>query len=837
MTGRVAGAAIAASTVALAAGEAVAQAAAVGVPVGSWRDAVGFGGGLLVAAVAGAAVFVPAVRRIMRPEVPTHNLQDEIRFVRIDGDGQTVVCEDGIEIRVLEVRGVNLDSMSSVQIEEARRNRANMLRLIADLGSVELIVLSERSRMPVTLAEGGDNEWLAAVNERWARGFKRSFVNRHTIVVVDREGGKLNQACDSIAGSLSDFGVTTLRHTVNGPSPLWSFLYRFVMGMGGPGYHGAGDDLPRELADGAMFFDEETGVVQVSDGERSRFWKTVSLDNVADEADDRLMLALGKIDVETTTVQRIRPMSAIVANNEINKKKTNTFTFVVNPLQKAEFTDALDNLNADVEGYAEYQVQVMAYGDTPAEADTAAQRVKSVMIRFRAQGVTETRFAEEAHWDRFPVKKPQWLRKFMPRLKDIAEWLPFEGTPRGLSKCWWGPAPLRTMRTTMGVPYPLGIHEHAREEALANVALIGKPGSGKTTAAAWLITGVRSHFPKARVFCFDNLDGLTVPTWAFGGRVISPGVPGDGGLALAPLQMADTRENREFLGQWLLGLAGLESTPDHEKVIGAALNMIMPQDAGSRTLTRFVTEGLPANNAVRLGLEPWIRGGRLSGWFDAERDAVDLEAAAWLTFNMTRVMESPRIASAMVAYILHRIQTEVWRRPTPHVIFIDEAASLAAANPMFVELIAYLLRNIRKKMGSVWVAFQDVGGMGPLGEVIRTNTSTMLFWRDPSATAKDYEDLQMSVADMRFIQDQDDGLRHLKRAMLAIRKQEAGRESVIIDADLGTLGNLLQLFRSGSDAAEVFQINRMEHGEARCVGPYLEAMKAKAGGEFSQAAE
>lgn len=827
MTGKVRGASITLSAASLISSPVAAQTMSVGVPVGNLGNIGMMAGGIAALGLLGA-LFSSKLRRLYLPNVEDFNLSEEIPFIRIDDDGETVLCDDGVTCRVLEVAGVNYASLDREQTEQLFAARRFMLKTLDEMSGVQLIVFSERAKMPVRIAEGGTNEWLSEVNRVWASEFKQSFVNRHSVVVVDMEGGKLDDACQAVKNNLDGFGVRTLRHNRQGSSPLWAFLYRYVKGLGGPGWHGPGEDLPAELGEGSLFFDEATGLVQASDGERQRFWKTVTVSHLGDEVEARLMRQLGNINREVIAVHRISPKGMVKAAGEIRKKKKNSFMFWVNETQRQEFEAAETALFGHDEGYADYELAFFVYGDTPEAANAAAIEVKSLLTKYRAAGVTETRFCEESHWDRFPRKSPVWLRGHMPRLSDIAELMPFEGTPRGLEKCWWGPAPLRTMRTVAGVPYAVGLHEHEREEALGNAAFIGKPGSGKTTMAQWLITGALSQFPDLRAYCFDNLDGMTVGTMSFGGRLVRPGRPDEQAYTMAPLQMADTTENREFLVPFLLELSQAQDTPGNTKAINDGLDMMMVQKSDSRTMAAFVNECLASNTEVKTGLQAWIEGGPYSGWFDGVSDALDLGESRWMTFDMQRVISSPRISSALVSYILHRIRTEIWAKATPHIIFIDEAATLADASPVFVNLVKYLARNIRKKMGSVMLAFQEPGGMGEMSEVVRNATTTMFYWRDPSANDDDYRGLNLTPADMRFIRDEDDQLRHLRRAVLAVRKHEQGRESVVIDGDLSALGKYLQLYRAGSDAADVMAAMWRKHGEEKCIGPYLAEMESLA---------
>lgn len=640
-----------------------------------------------------ALLLVPKFLNMLVPEVPQPNLEEAIPLSRIDLDMETVICDDGTVFKVIELDGVNFASLSGDELDNLTLQRRYLLRRLEEIGDIDLFIFSERAKMTVEVASGGGSEWLEAVNDEWARGFKRAFVNRHSILVVDRHGSNLSAACAIIREVLHPYGAKIVRHSLEDVSPLWSFLYRMVMGIGGSGFHGPGHDLAAELSNGSIIFDPVSGLVQGCSGERRRFWKIIGLKTLGDSADMRMMRALSNIDRELIAVHRISPMGMTAAGLEIKRKRQNNFTFVSNILQKDVFDNAVDRLQAGEESYVQYELSITVYGDTEAEANDAATEIKRLLARSRATGVTETRMVEEAHWDRFPRRRAVWLREWMARNSDVAELLPFEGTPRGLQRCWWGPRPLRTMRTASGVPYAVGVHEHSREEALGNAVFIGKPGSGKTTMAAWLLSGVISQFDNARVFAFDNLDGLTVPTKAFGGRVISPGEQGDiGSASLAPLQMEDNRENREFLVSFLLELCGLPEEAEHLSAVNEGLDLIMPQAKANRTLSSFVNTCVQKSSAVYTRLRSWVDGGSYSGWFDGETDSLEIDKGRWVTFDMQRVIEHERLAAAVVSYVLHRIRTEVWRNPTPHVIFIDEAATLAESSPQFVRMARYLLR-------------------------------------------------------------------------------------------------------------------------------------------------
>jgi hypothetical protein len=107
------------------------------------------------------------------------------------------------------------------------------------------------------------------------------------------------------------------------------------------------------------------------------------------------------------------------------------------------------------------------------------------------------------------------------------------------------------------------------------------------------------------------------------------------------------------------------------------------------------------------------------------------------------------------------------------------------------------LQNFIEKRDSYIASFESSAVAAAdklgIGDVVRGQAQTVLFFRNPSADANDYAHWNLNPLEMAFIQGK--AYPNLKRALLLSRPVTG--ESVILNTELGGLGNLLRLFESG----------------------------------------
>ncbi len=284
--------------------------------------------------------------------------------------------------------------------------------------------------------------------------------------------------------------------------------------------------------------------------------------------------------------------------------------------------------------------------------------------------------------------------------EQLVKWVWGSKTPKV-----FGQAHIRVFKTASGGAYSFQLHVGDQKEALANAAVIAPAGSGKTTFFEHLIGGALRH-DKLRAYIFDRFNGTRIFTEATGGAYIDLA---DGKTQLNPLQVDDTKENRQFLNQFLMQLAGVDDD-DSREVVNRGVDAIFGVPRMQRSLNSVLQTGFDTESAVKKGLLKWTGDSPYAGWFNGERDSLDVEGARLVAFEMTEVQKEPALAAAMVTYIMHRIRQIVRAQALPHLIFIDETAPMLE-DPVFRLYVETLFREHRKLRGSVNVCFQDAGAL------------------------------------------------------------------------------------------------------------------------------
>ena len=154
----------------------------------------------------------------------------------------------------------------------------------------------------------------------------------------------------------------------------------------------------------------------------------------------------------------------------------------------------------------------------------------------------------------------------------------------------------------------------------------------------------------------------------------------------------------------------------------------------------------------------------------------------------------------------------------PSLIMIDETAPMLK-HPMFRDYFIIGLQEGRKKRQAYLCAFQQPNIIDKLGvgEVIRGQCQTVIFFRNPQAMPEDYANWNLTQREIDFIFGKS--YRDFPYAILLSRP--ATGESVILDVDLSGLGPYLKLYNSGRKNVLLVEELIKEYGEANFVTKYL----------------
>lgn len=403
----------------------------------------------------------------------------------------------------------------------------------------------------------------------------------------------------------------------------------------------------------------------------------------------------------------------------------------------AERTDmmaARDALGNGSVGFGDHHLTVLVRERTLPLLDDATAACSAALADTGAIAVREDTNLEPAFWAQFPGNEEYIVRRALISSANMAGFGSFHGFALGqAADNHWGGA-VTLLETTSATPFFFNFHHGD----LGNFSVIGPSGSGKTVVMNFLAAQAQKFKP--RTILFDKDRGAELFIRGIGGRYdrISPGEP----TGFNPLALPDTPANKAFLRDWLAVL--LEANgPEELGTITAAVDAAYQNDAGLRRLRHFkellagAKRPEPGDLADRLGA--WIGEEGENAWlFDNERDALDLDQRV-LGFDMTQLLENPRLRTPTMMYLFHRIDERLDGDPT--MILIDEGWK-ALDDEVFAARIRDWLKTLRKRNALVGFATQSARDAleSKISTALVEQTATMVFMPNSRARSEDYCD-------------------------------------------------------------------------------------------------
>ncbi len=783
--------------------------------------------GGMVAAASFAAAMVTRVGRQILPPPSDERLADFLPFEGQEADGATLLCRDGSRVSVFRVKGVDqafLPEGRRIAFLEARK------KWLDSLGDLEVSarVFTIRRQIGVPAYEAPDTPVLARIHTAWSTELSKVFVNEHYVVLSARPRKHaqrdLEQANQILMATLADYGVTQLRETRTEdgrttPGPLTVFatlaspLSRPVPRAGGL----QGEEINDLLTADEIHFTGQQGLIRVSSGDREKYCVVIGLRRPADAADEQLAGDLATIDGEVVLQHSLTPIQRPKAVAALLQQQRLALMTSFSPSVQDQFEEAIAVVHEADEDYqtiVDYAMTAFVYGDTEEEVNRVEAAIQRICRLHGAVPVRESFAAQPSWFAQFPTydKYPR-LYRLLSRAAACS--VSLDRAPEGLDKSDWGPGPIAVFRTSAGSAYKWQFHVTDEREAVGHLAVIGPSGQGKTTIMAFL-AGMAMRHQDLRVYFFDRHRGVEIFTHAIGGSYVTFDGQ-NGGASLNPFDCPDTPANRAFLRRWLKAITLCDDPVADAEVARAVTTAFDYLPPAERTLRNLHKACFSPNGTMRKELFRWVNEKQYGGIFNATQDSLDL-SGRFVSFDFTSIFEDETLAPAVVSYVMHRIQSVTGQTGAPSLIVIDETAPMLK-HPMFRDSFIAGLQEGRKKRQAYVCAFQQpniVDKMG-LGEVIRGQCQTVVFFRNPQATADDYTHWGLTPRELAFIQGRSH--QELRHALLVSRPMVG--ESVILDVDLRPLGPLLKLYSSGRKSVLIAEDLRKQYG-ADHVDKYLE---------------
>jgi len=743
---------------------------------------------------------------------------DRLPYARLV-DEQTLLLRDGSLMSALQVPGLLFETEDTQALNQHAVTREVMLRSNLDARFV-LYHHVIRRRVSVELAAQFDDPLAAHIDRRWRNKLASGslFVNDQFVTLVRRpargkaglaeRAGKLlsrrrdqveadprelrslRAAMQALAASLGDYGAQPLGDYL-GPSgmtnnellELLSALYNGEMRpVRRPDDEAdVGRMLPYRRASFGLDAMELRGA-----GEPD-FASILSLKDYPDATSPGLLDGMLRLPFEMVVTESFAPQERQTARERMDLALRRLRSADEEAMaERAEMLAARDALGTGSTGFGDHHLTVLVRERDLARLDDATASVAAALADTGAIAVREDTNLEPAFWGQFPGNEAFLVRRAMISTANMASFGSLHGFALGQATGnHWGDA-VALLETTSATPFFFNFHHGD----LGNFSVIGPSGSGKTVVMNFLAAQAQKFAP--RTILFDKDRGAELFIRGIGGRYdrIRPGEP----TGFNPLALPDSPGARAFLRDWLAVLLGADG-PEELATIAGAVDAAYANDSSLRRLRHFrellsgARRPQPGDLADRLA--PWIEDGEHAWLFDNAADKLDLSARV-LGFDMTALLESPRLRTPTMMYLFHRIDERLDGQPT--MILIDEGWK-ALDDEVFAARIRDWLKTLRKRNALVGFATQSARDAldSRISTALVEQTATMIFMPNARAKAEDYCDgFGLTAHELSLIRS----LPAHSRAFL-VRQPDA---SVVVRLDLSGAPEVLTIL-SGRESA------------------------------------
>ena len=689
---------------------------------------------------------------------------DRLPYARLV-DESTILLRDGSLMMALQVPGLPFETEDTEALNAHAMTREVVLRSNLDARFV-LYHHVIRRRVDVSLDGEFDDPLAQHIDKRWKERLAdgRLFVNDQFVTLVRRPARGKAGLVERVSKWWQNRGADELEADPKDLRSLRAAVQALTASLGDYGarvlgdYEGASGQLnsePLELLS-ALFNgemrpvrkpseDTDVGhmlpyrrasfgldVMELRGAQGSDFGAMLSLKDYPDATSPGMLDALLRLPYEMVVSESFAPSERQTTRERmdlaIRRLRSADEEAVA---ERADMMAARDALGQGSVNFGDHHLTVLVRETGFEPLDEAAASCSAALADTGAIVVREDTNLEPAFWGQFPGNEQYLVRRAMISTANMASFGSLHGFALGQAEGnHWGDA-VTLLETTSATPFFFNFHHGD----LGNFSVIGPSGSGKTVVMNFLAAQAQKFSP--RTVLFDKDRGAELFIRGIGGRYdrVHAGEPS----GFNPLALPDTPANRAFLRDWL-GVLLKADGPEELATIAQAVDAAYANDASLRRLRHFhellsgARRPQPGDLADRLA--SWIGEGEHGWLFDNADDKLDLDNRV-LGFDMTALLENPRLRTPVMMYLFHRIDERLDGEPT--MILIDEGWK-ALDDEVFAARIRDWLKTLRKRNALVGFATQSARDAleSRISTALVEQTATMIFMPNSRARPEDY---------------------------------------------------------------------------------------------------